>query len=141
MPNLPYDEEDLLIEAAKQYANKTCDTDLVAVGEAMTYSEITSLLPPGEADGAEGPAWGDMDDEQFAEAQNRIHKLINGAADLSEWAVEMGAAELDPYGVKITINAGDKAFLSVNFGFAASVPEKTRMELAMKVGRFINENM
>ncbi|MDX2628616.1 hypothetical protein QBA57_28750 [Streptomyces scabiei] len=55
MTDLPYTDDDLRAEAARQHVALTEDPDFMGVGEQMQGSEIESMLPPKEADGAEGP--------------------------------------------------------------------------------------
>ena len=128
MTERPYTDDDLRAEAARQHAALTEDTDFVGVAEAMEGTEIESHLPPAEADGAEGLHW-DMalDSNEFEEAQRAIHTLIEGAADVSEWAVNLGADGLEPYDGQLTLDGDDKPIARIHFAFAPDMPEEMRM--------------
>lgn len=77
MTDLPYTDTDLRAEAARQHAGLTEDPDYVGIGEQMD-DEI----------------WRGLSEDDYDAAQRSIHDLINGAADVSEWAVNLGAAGL-----------------------------------------------
>ncbi|WP_030319662.1 hypothetical protein [Streptomyces flavochromogenes] len=122
----PYTDDDLRAEAARQHAALIEDPDFVGVGEQMADTEIDSLLPPAEADGAQGPCWDDaLDEDQFDEAQRAVHDLINGAADVSEWAVNLGADGLEPSDQQLHI--GDSR-VRIHFAFAPDMSEVDRRD-------------
>jgi hypothetical protein len=142
MTERPYTDEDLRAEAARQHAILTEDPDFVGVGEQMADTEIESLLPPAEADGAQGPCWDDaLDEDQFDEAQRAIHDLITGAADVSEWAVNLGADGLAPYDGQLTIDGDAKPIARIHFAFAPDMPEDMRMALVEGVGQAIARHL
>lgn len=97
MTDHAYTDDDLRAEAARQHAALTEDPDFMGVGEQMEDAAVdhtddgdtsltwTELLVPQGA----GASY-----EAFGEAQRKIHGLINGAADVSQWAVDLGAAGL-----------------------------------------------
>ncbi|MZE53789.1 hypothetical protein GTY86_35705 [Streptomyces sp. SID5770] len=135
MPDRPYTDDDLRAEAARQHSVLTEDPDYVGVGEQMADTEIESHLPPAEADGAEGWHWDEaLDEDQFDEAQRKIHGLIVGAADLSEWAVNLGADGLEPYDGQLTLDGGSKPIARIHFAFAPDMPEDMRIALVQGVG-------
>ncbi|MFB7368016.1 hypothetical protein [Streptomyces hydrogenans] len=135
MTDLPYTDDDLRAEAARQHSALTEDPDFVGVGEGMEGTEIESHLPPAEADGAEGLHW-DMalDSNAFEEAQRAIHDLIGGAADVSEWAVNLGADGLVPYDGQLTLDGAEKPFARIHFAFDEGTPEEMRLALVQGVG-------
>ncbi|MBX9425473.1 hypothetical protein [Streptomyces lateritius] len=142
MTERPYTDDDLRAEAARQLAQSAWDPDLVSVGEQMADAEIESYLPPAEADGAEGWHWDEaLDDDQFEEAQRTIHALIEGAADVSEWAVNLGADGLEPYDGQLTLNGDDKPFARIHFAFDQDMPEEMRMALVQGVGNEIARHL
>lgn len=81
MTDRPYTDADLYAEAARQHAVLTEDPDFMGVGEQMD----------GDA------TWGRLSEDDFELAQNRIADLIGDAADVSKWAVQLGAAGLTPH--------------------------------------------
>lgn len=131
--NQPYTEDDLRAEAARQHATLTEDPEFMCVGEAMQDAEVESHLPPAEADGAEGIHWGELlpyeadGGEAFNTAQRKIDDLIRGAADISDWAVNLGADGLEPYDGSLTLKAGeDKPIVRVFVAFDPDMPDEAR---------------
>jgi hypothetical protein len=139
----PYTDEDLRTEAARQHATLTEDPDFMGVGEQMQDTEIESLLPPEEADGAEGPHWDELlDQDQFGEAQQKIHDLINGAADVSEWAINLGADGLQPSDDHvITLDGDGKPIARIHFAFEPGMPEEMRTALVQGIGQAIDAQL
>lgn len=102
MTNRPYTHNDLIAEAARQHAALTEDPDFMSVGEMMEDSMIESTavdLEPETGIPAEmGVSWGQrLNGDDYNAAQRRIHDLIHKAANVSEWAVKLGIAELQPH--------------------------------------------
>jgi hypothetical protein len=149
MTALPYTDDDLRAEAARQHAVLTEDPDFVGVGEQMQDSEIESLLPPAEADGAEGPHWDDvLDEDQFHEAQRAVHRLISHAADVSRWAVNLGADGLEPDDHTFqlgTQGTGDNdpevPFVRLHFAFHPDATADERDHFAIKLAKIIAANL
>jgi hypothetical protein len=123
-PDLPYTDADLRAEAARQLANLAEDPDFMGVGEAMETNIVPSTEKP-DVIGA-GRSWDSVlrenadDFERFETAQTKIHDLITGAADLSEWAINLGADDLEPSSNQSRRQAGDDAAV------AASTSPSTR---------------
>jgi hypothetical protein len=138
----PYTNEDLRSEAARQHATLTEDPDYMGVGEQMQGQEIESLLPPDEADGAEGPHWDDLlDEDQFDEAQRKIHDLINGAADVSQWAVNLGADGLEPSAHVLNLDGDDKPIVRLHMAFHPDMDERDRQRFGLALARVMAENL
>jgi hypothetical protein len=130
MTDRPYTDDDLLAEAARQHVALTEDPDFMGVGEQMQGSEIESLLPPEEADGAEGPHWDEvLDEDQFSDAQRRIHGLISSAADVSEWAVHLGADGLEPLPEQLTAHTDYSPWFRLHFAVRPDMPDDMRRAL------------
>lgn len=121
MTTPPYTDADLRAEAAKQLATLAEDPDTVAVSEQMADSIVQST------DGASRKTWNQLlvapapDDEYevFDTAREKVHELISGAADLSEWAVNLGADGLEPSDKALNPDAG----VRIHFAFDPTVPE------------------
>jgi hypothetical protein len=126
-----YTDEDLRIEAARQHAALSADPDFMGVGEQMRDAEVESLLPPEEADGAEGAHWGGLlSEDDFKVAQNKIADLIGGAADCSLWAVNLGADGLEPEDHTINMEDGSgEPLMRMHFAFAAKLTYEERNRL------------
>ena len=141
MTDRPYTDDDLRAEAARQLANLPDHLDADRVGQEMCGAEIESMLPPAEADGAEGAHWEDvLDDDRFDEAERAVHKLIKGAADTSRWAVDLGADGLEPsHEHVITLNADsgseERPIARIHFAFEPGMPEEMRTALVEGIGQ------
>ncbi|MFK4801714.1 hypothetical protein ACI3K5_23905 [Streptomyces sp. MPA0124] len=142
MTDHPYTDDDLRAEAARQHAVLAEDPDFMGVGEQMEDATVehtddgdtsltwTELLVPQGA----GASY-----EAFGEAQRKIHGLIQGAADVSEWAVNLGADGLEPSTEhEITLNAG-RPIARIHFAFEPGMPEEMRTLLVEGIGDAINE--
>jgi len=132
MTERPYTDDDLRAEAARQLVQSAWDPDLVSVGEQMQGQEVT---PDGGVD------WDDFRDETFEAAQRSIHDLIVGAADVSEWAVNLGADGLVPYDGQLTLDGDDKPFARIHFAFDPDMPEEMRLALVEGVGGAIARHL
>lgn len=89
MTDRPYTDADLHHEAARQHKDLTEDFDYAGVGERM----------------GDNKPWGALGDVDFDNARDGIGDLIANAADVSTWAVTLGAAGLKPvatHGVRLT---------------------------------------
>ncbi|MFF1348456.1 hypothetical protein ACFVZJ_21175 [Streptomyces sp. NPDC058322] len=129
MSNIPYTNADLRAEAADQHNYLTEDPDFMGIGEAMDDSIVTST--------EDGPnlTWGDLlpDEDAFNDAQKKIRTLIVGAADVSKWAVHLGADGLEPINTNLTIkNRAGEDRVRLHFAFAPDMDEDKR-EAVMEV--------
>lgn len=128
MTDRPYTDDDLRAEAARQHASLTEDPDFVGVGEQMQGQEVT---PDG------GVAWDDFREETFGAAQRSVHELITGAADVSEWAVNLGADGLQPLGEQLTAHTQDGPWFRLHFAVRPDMPDGMRRALVEGVGHEI----
>ncbi|WP_331764790.1 hypothetical protein [Streptomyces sp. NBC_01238] len=103
MTQQPYTDADLRAEAARQLGALTEDPEFMGVGEQMNGADISSRGPEEDEEGRIDPdagawKWDELlDEDQFNAAQRKIHNLITGAADVSQWAIQLGAAGLTPH--------------------------------------------
>ncbi|MFJ8146006.1 hypothetical protein ACIQ6R_13130 [Streptomyces sp. NPDC096048] len=144
MTDHPYTDTDLRAEAARQHAVLTEDPDFVGVGEQMEDRHIQSTVIDEDPDFApEGATWaGSLDPEgdgtdAYAEAQRKIHGLIQGAADVSEWAVNLGAAGLTrtvSMGWYVTGSSWD---LAVQIAHLPQIKPEVRDEIESAVRRAV----
>lgn len=125
MTERPYTDDDLRAEAAKQLATLGEDPEFMCVGERMEGSPIEST---------EDSTWDQLNDEDFDTAQRSIDDLISNAADVSEWAVNLGADGLEPYDGQLTLDGDSKPIARIHFAFAPDMPEEMRMALVQGVG-------
>lgn len=115
MTDLPYTDADLRAEAA------SC---LNALSVLPTVQDIQRSLPGTYIDSHRtddgGATWDDLlDSDGMGTAIGKIHALIDGAADVSEWAVNLGADNLCPAAEALNPEAG----VRIHFAFDPTVPE------------------
>lgn len=87
MTDRPYTDADLRAEAARQLATLAEDPDFMGIGERMEGHKIPSRG---------GFQWDQLADHDFDTAQRAIDDLLTEAADVSGWAITLGAAGLRP---------------------------------------------
>ncbi|MGV9803928.1 hypothetical protein ACWDTP_38435 [Mycobacterium sp. NPDC003449] len=132
MTDRPYTDADLRAEAARQHATLAEDPEFMCVGEQMQDQEVT----PGG-----GVAWDDFSDETFDEAQRKIHDLINGAADVSEWAIQLGAAALTPHPAMAWQSTTGGYEVAVQVATAADLTAAARAELLAEIEKAVGETV
>ena len=132
MTERPYTDDDLRAEAARQLAMSTEDPEFMGIAERMEGSKIES---------ADDLQWDQLDDDDFDNAQPTIDELINGAADVSEWAIALGADGLEPYDGQLTLDGDSKPFARIHFAFDPDMPEEIRMALVQGVGTEIARHL
>ncbi|UDM00046.1 hypothetical protein [Streptomyces longhuiensis] len=134
MTDRPYTDADLRHEAARQHAGCSWDPDYMGVGEQMSDQPC----PPTDEPGPGLHTWGDLTRDEFDEAQRKIHDLINDAANVSAWAVQLGADGLAPSTEhEITVDAG-RPIARMHFAFEPDMPEEMRTALVEGVGHAID---
>ncbi|MDL5205098.1 hypothetical protein [Streptomyces sp. ALI-76-A] len=130
MTNQPYTDDDLRAEAARIHKQFTAQPDEGLVGEVMESGYVPSvetsedgsartwveLLEP---DGDETP--------EYAKAQRAVTDLIRGAADVSGWAVALGADGLVPDEEHVDIPSANGVIgVRIHFAFHPAMPEEMR---------------
>lgn len=124
MPDLEADNlyrNDILTEAARQHANLTQGADPVSVGEQMADRPLNTKSDT---------TWGDLSDELFEHAAMDILKAVDGAADLSLWAVSLGAFGLEAEEDAVIFGgSANKPSCAILFAFSGDVPKEDRREL------------
>ncbi|MGD6750960.1 hypothetical protein [Streptomyces sp. BH105] len=141
MTERPYTDDDLRSEAARQYATLAEDPDFMGTGEQMQDAIVEST-----DDGTcARQTWHGLlvaptpDDEYeaYGEAQKQIHDLINGAAEISEWAIHLGADGLEPLPEQLSAQTGNGAWFRLHFAVRPDMPDDMRRALVEGVGREI----
>ncbi len=149
MTDRPYTDDDLRAEAARQHAALTEDPDFMGIGEGMEDRYVESTVIDEDPDfEREGSTWSELlpynhdDGNAYNQAQRAIHKLISGAADVSEWAVNLGADGLQPSDEHaITLNGGDKPIARIHFAFEPGMPEEMRTAFVQGIGQAIDAHL
>lgn len=143
MTDRPYTDDDLRTEAARQHATLTEDPDYMGVGEMMDGQfvryEVVDPQHGGLMPAPGAPRWNELSEDEFDEAQRKIHDLINGAAYTSEWAVDLGADGLEPH--PSALDAGDGPRFRVHFAFAADMGEGDRADLIGQFAAFMTHGL
>lgn len=142
MSETPYTEEDLKDAAAGVYAALITDVERVRVAELITDEEVSSVMEIPEAVAAGGVTWGDLlgdgeygPEKEFQEATDRVHALVTGAPDISEWAVSLGADGMVPItDAGVELKTGDTPWLRLMFAVNPEViPEERRHEVVARL--------
>lgn len=149
MTDRPYTDEDLRIEAARQHAVLTENPDFVGVGEQMDGSYVESTVIDEDPDfQPEGDTWDALAPHDFEAAQRDVHSLVNGAADVSEWAVNLGADGLQPDGHTLQLGskeAGDddseQPFVRMHFAFHPDATDAERDRFVMELSKVVMRNL
>ncbi|MFE3202154.1 hypothetical protein [Embleya sp. NPDC059237] len=112
-----WNDDDLYREAARQHHEATRNPDYMGVGERMADKTI------GDSD----TTWGRLDEEEFDFARTGIDELVNDAADMSRWAIDAGADQLEPHERTLAYTAADgRPLIRIHFAFAHEIPEENR---------------
>lgn len=135
MTELPYTDEDLRAEAARQLFGAQQDPDFMGIGEQMEGAFIDStVVYPDPETGTEpvaGRTWDQLGDDSWDTAQCGIDKLINGAVDLSDWAVNLGADDLEADEQRLDV--GREPRVRIHFAFAPDMSAQDRRDFVAEI--------
>ncbi|MEU0207398.1 hypothetical protein [Streptomyces canus] len=133
MTERPYTDEDLRAEAARQHATLTEDPDYMGVGEQMGDRYVRyDVVDPEHGDLMPAPGaqrWDELGEDEFDEAQRKIHDLINGAAYTSEWAINLGADGLEPLPEQLSAQTDNGPWFRLHFAVRPDMPDHMRRAL------------
>ncbi|MFI1734017.1 hypothetical protein ACH40E_33355 [Streptomyces acidicola] len=136
MTDRPYTDDDLRAEAARQHKNATEDPDFSGIGEQMEGHKI-----PSRGDFQ----WDQLGDHDFETAQRAIDDLLTSAADVSEWAINLGVDGLEPTGHTIQLGEdsgdGDRPRVRLHFAFHPDMPDADRDYFAMALSKVVLRNL
>lgn len=151
MTTPPYTDDDLRVEAARQHYTATTDPDFVGIGEQMDGSFIDStVIDPDPEQGTEpltGRKWDDLAPHEFGEAQRAIDDLLGGAADVSEWAINLGADGLEPDGYTLQLgesdspDGNDRPRVRLHFAFHPDMDDDARHSFVMELSKVVLRNL
>lgn len=120
------------------------DDDLRDAAALMHYS-LTIQPNPVDADAVLSghPAWvhvevGSDEEDQLRES---VVELVSKAADVSAWAVNLGADGLEPEDHSITIGAVGKPIARIHFAFEPGMPDEMRDALVEGIGEAIADHL
>ncbi|WP_112469438.1 hypothetical protein [Streptomyces triticisoli] len=142
MTTTPYTDEDLRVEAACQHATLTEDPDFMGVGEQMDDDIVASTE---NEDG--GKTWSELlpfetdSGKAYNAVQRKIHALINGAADLSKWAVDLGADGLEPENHTLTVDGDGKPLVRLHCAFSPDLDDRARIAFMSGLARVMSNGL
>jgi hypothetical protein len=126
----PYTDDDLRTEAARIHRQFTAEPDEGLVGEVMESGHVRSVETSEDGSARTWPELLEPDGEEtpeYAQAQRAVTTLIRGAADTSEWAVNLGADSLQPHARAIDIGWNDGPLQArIHIAFPADTPADER---------------
>lgn len=141
----PYTDDDLRSEAA------IC---LLGLSTSPNVADIRRWLPGAyvdsrrEDDGS-GHTWGDLLDEGgLSEVSDKVHALIEGAADVTRWAVNLGADGLQPDEHTFQLGAQgtgpddpEMPFVRMHFAFHPDATDEERDRFVLRLTQIIAANL
>lgn len=131
MSTRPYTTADLRAEAARQHHTATRDYDLTMVGEEMA----DEVIPSTADDGLGGGRWRDLTFDDERTARRAVDALRESAADVSAWAINLGADGLEPSDEHaITVNGDGTPIARVHFAFEPDMTAEMRSALVEGIG-------
>ncbi|MGQ4343531.1 hypothetical protein [Streptomyces sp. SAS_275] len=149
MTDRPYTDEDLRAEAARQHALSVEDPDFMGIGERMEGAFIDSTVVDEDPDfQPEGNTWDQLGRADFDAAQRSIDGLLTSAADVSEWAINLGADGLEPDEHTFQLGAQgpgaddpDMPFVRLHFAFNPAATDEERDRFVMQLTKVIAANL
>ena len=123
MTDLPYTDEDLRSAAA------------------LMHYAMTTEPNPADADSVLSghPAWAHVEvgSDEEDRLRESVVELVSGAADVSEWAINLGADELQPTSDCLTFKGDERPIVRVHFAFPADMPDEARQAFVTGAGEAI----
>ncbi|MER6235919.1 hypothetical protein ABT185_07565 [Streptomyces clavifer] len=139
MPDQPYTPADLAAEAARQHAELAKNTDGRQVLVRMLDATVASTLIE---DGDTGLTWDEaLNCPQFEEPQQAIHDLIVGAADVSAWAVQLGADGLEPEDHTLTVDGDGRPLVRLHCAFHPDLGDISRVAFMNGLAQVLADGM
>lgn len=118
------------------------DADLRAAAALMHYA-MTTEPNPADADAVLSghSAWANVEVGSDEEDQLResVVELVSGAADVSEWAINLGADRLEPSENSITMRGAGLPIARIHFAFEPGMPDSMRAALVEGIGQAIGD--
>jgi len=130
MTDRPYTDDDLRAEATRQLSAHGPGTSPEQTYAAMLDARIKSTRIADD-----GTTWGEaLDPGELADHAEAVRNLIEGAADVSEWAVHLGADGLEPLPEQLTAHTQDGPWFRLHFAVRPDMPDDMRRALVEGVG-------
>lgn len=126
----PYTDDDLRREAARQYAEVLRAPDRLEVGDEMAGQPILSR--------SGSVRWGELSGDDFHDAGNEVHELLDSAVDMSAWSVNLGARYLKTTTELAWGRGGDAWDLAVQIAHRPGLSAELRDALTSAVRGAVN---
>jgi hypothetical protein len=120
MTDHPYTDDDLRTEAAREIKYTLDNVDTDGLLEASTYRL------------RDGSSWEELDEDRWHTAMRAVDALVEGAADTSAWAVNLGADGLVPSGEHVDIADG-RIGVRIHFAFHPDMSAEMRASVVAAV--------
>lgn len=137
MTTRSYTDDDLRAEAARQHRDLIEDPDFMGIGEQMEDTLIDSTVVEPDHDDT-GTTWDELDDDDYDAAQRTIDELLRGAADTSDWAINLGADKLQPGRQYIDVSEGAGR---LHIAFRSDLSDEQRTEFARNIAAILGEQI
>jgi hypothetical protein len=139
----PYTDDDLRAEAARQLSAHG-----PGAGREQTYAAMLDALIESTRDTG-GPTWSEALEASALNAPaDAINSLINGAADVSQWAVNLGADGLQPEEHTLQLGAKgpdpedpDQPFVRLHFAFHPDATAEDRDRFVRELSKVVLRNL
>lgn len=132
MTDHPYTGADLRAEAARQLKNATEDPDFGGISEQMEGHKI-----PSRGDFH----WDQLGEDDFDTAKRKIDDLLSDAADVSEWAIQLGAANLTPHPAMAWQSTTGGYDVAVQVATTPDLTDDARDELLSEIRKTVGETV
>ena len=105
------------------------DDDLRSAAALMHYA-LTTEPNPADADSVLSghPAWVNVEvgSDEEDKLRESVVELVSGAADVSEWAINLGADGLEPCGVSFNASTDNGLVARIHFAFNPGTTDEER---------------
>ncbi|MGW7597298.1 hypothetical protein [Streptomyces antimycoticus] len=141
MTNHPYTNADLRATAAEFVATAIREITPSEIADRMDRNYVQSTNP---GDG-NGRTWaqllnrGDLDTTEFLAARQQVDDLIRDAADVSEWAIQLGAANLTPHPAMAWQSTSGRYNVAVQVATANDLIPAARDELIAEIRAAVDQ--
>ncbi|MFJ4785074.1 hypothetical protein [Streptomyces sp. NPDC088794] len=126
----PYTDDDLRTEAARQYAEVLRAPDRLEVGDEMRDQPVPSQNG--------SVRWGQLSCDDFHDARNEVHELLDSAVDMSAWSVNLGARHLKTTTELAWGRGGDAWDLAVQIAHRPGLSTELRDALTTAIRGAVN---
>ncbi|MGW7617345.1 hypothetical protein ACWGLG_16060 [Streptomyces antimycoticus] len=143
MTDSPHTNADLRATAAEVVATAIREITPSEIADRMDRNYVQSTNP---GDG-NGRTWaqllnrGDLDTTEFLATRQQVDDLIRDAADVSEWAIQLGAANLTPHPAMAWQSTSGRYNVAVQVATANDLIPAARDELITEIRKAVDETV